>query len=676
MYQQQSRSELQDSASYTLLADTERLVLACMMPINESALQVYHSAVATMPSCLLWETLGQHCADIPLLVSQRASGWGPRVRIIYEETDVAVFSPDGRFILSHSGAAQLWDVATGTQLYHTSNTHSCTAIAFSPDGQNVLYGFFDGTVEVWAIATWAKQTVLPRCSNAEVKAVTFTPDSQSVVSAFEDGTVQVWTQQTQKVFTTGCSFFSPAALSDVEVVFSRNWEVVFSLDCRFMAATACDGEYAARVWTLIPGASPEPLVIAGLTDKAYFAAAFSPDGSTVAFGAMDGIHVWDTTTSTQRMTINGHSSRVTAIAFSRDGQFLVSGSEDKTIMVWNFSAGAQQPDYVLKGHSGIVLSVAFSPDAKLVVSSSQQDPMRVWSGAVSVDESVMEGDTYVIKTIVFSHDGRHIASGSEDSTIRVWDAGTGRQKYVLEGHEDEINRVVFSPNSQTIASCSRDRTVRLWDVATGTQVHAVLHHPWTPDAVVFSHNGQSILAINNYTRGEMRGALEAYVWEVATGTQKCVISCSPSQLSPWDPSPVIFSPSDQLVISTLHSDTDSSWSGRSDKEATDYKVWDVSTGVELAVHDLTPTLARDMDDALLSRNEQAVAPYRTGVSDGWIEVSQHEGDWHRVCWLPAERLPMLPWYPYASHGQKVCVGAGNGAVTTLDFSNVPMPWMR
>jgi WD40 repeat protein len=713
MCQQQSCSKLRDSTAYTLLADTERLILAYSAPINESALQVYHSAVATMPSCLLWAMLGQYCVGIPLLVSQRTSGWGPRVKITYDNADAAVFSPDSRFIISCYLTAQLWDVATGTQVYSTSDASGdCTAVAFSPDGQSVLCGFEDGTVEVRTIATWAKQAALPGCSNTSVAAVTFTPDSQSVVSAFEDGTVGVWTltQWTREVSTIGCGI-------------SRYHAVAFSLDCQFMVAARCE-DNTARVWKLISGAPPEPLVIAGLTNGTYNAAAFSPDGCTVVFGSQDhGIHVWDTATGTQRSIINGHSDWVTAVAFSRDGQFLVSGSADNTIMVWNFSTGAQQPDYVLKGHSDIVKSVAFSPDTKLVVSTSDDGTMRVWSGAVSVDESVMEGNTGAVPTVAFSHDGRYIASGSEDSTIRVWDAAIGRQKYVLEGHKGFISRVVFSPDSQIIASCSWDKTVRLWDVATGTQVHAVLHHPWWPHDIVFSHDGQSILAINDYTRGVMRGVLEAYVWEVATGTQKCVISYSSSQLYRRDRNPVVFSPSDQLLVATLHSETDSdeeftssssgksdeestssrsggsdeestssrsggsdeestsTRSGGSDKEAIDHKVWDASTGVELAVQDLAPALARDMDGALLSRDERSVAPYHTLMSDGWILVSQDEDryHWHRVCWLPAERQPMISGSPsllYAYHDQKVCIGAGSGAVTILDLSNVPMAWAR
>jgi WD40 repeat protein len=600
-----------------------------------------------------------------MLVSQRSSGWGSRVKIMRSYASRAtVFSPDSRFILCCFDTAELWDVATGTLLHRTPiTTLWCLAVAFSPDGQSIACAFLNGAIIVWTIAPWAMQAVLHRCSNDEIRAVTFTPDSQSVVSAFEDGTVRVrsLTQQPYQVFTTGVCINDHAA-------------VVFSLDCRFMAVTKCN-DGAARVWKLIPGAPPEPVIV-GLGNGKYLAAAFSPDGCTIVFGSQDhGIHVWDTATGTQRSTINGHSDGVTAVAFSRDGQFLVSGSNDTTILVWNFTTGAQQPDYVLKGHHRMVESVAFSPDAKLVLSSSADRTMRVWSGAIGVDESVMEGHTGAVTTIAFSHDGRHIASGSVDSTIRVWDAAIGRQKYVLEGHEHRIRDVVFSPDSQTIASSSADHTVRIWDVVTGTQVHALLHNPWHPSNVVFSYDGQSVVVVSGADKedtdedADEDAVHELHVWEVATGMQKFVISYSQLELS-QDPDWVAFSPSDQLVVAAYRSKTTSSQSWGS-ATGTDYKVWDASTGIELAVQDLTPALARDMDGALLSRNKQAVAPYHTRMDDGWIEVSQDKYNWHRMCWLPAERQMILS-STYAYHGQKVCIGASSGAVTILDWSNVPM----
>jgi WD40 repeat protein len=74
----------------------------------------------------------------------------------------------------------------------------------------------------------------------------------------------------------------------------------------------------------------------------------------------------------------GHTVRVNSVAFSPDGQHIVSGSDDKTIRVWNAMTGetAAGP---FTGHTDAVHSVAFSPDGQHIVSGSQDRTIRVWN---------------------------------------------------------------------------------------------------------------------------------------------------------------------------------------------------------------------------------------------------------------------------------------------------------
>ena len=67
-------------------------------------------------------------------------------------------------------------------------------------------------------------------------------------------------------------------------------------------------------------------------------------------------------------TLEGHSSSVMSVAFSPDGQTIVSGSEDKTVKVWEAATGSLQR--TLEGHLSYVTSVAFSPDGQTIVSES------------------------------------------------------------------------------------------------------------------------------------------------------------------------------------------------------------------------------------------------------------------------------------------------------------------
>ncbi|WP_414518592.1 ribosome assembly protein 4, partial [Nostoc sp. PCC 9305] len=73
-------------------------------------------------------------------------------------------------------------------------------------------------------------------------------------------------------------------------------------------------------------------------------------------------------------TLEGHSSRVNSIGFSPDGKTLASGSDDKTIKLWDVSTG--KAIKTLTGHSSSVLSVAFSPDGKTLASGSDDKTIK------------------------------------------------------------------------------------------------------------------------------------------------------------------------------------------------------------------------------------------------------------------------------------------------------------
>lgn len=86
----------------------------------------------------------------------------------------------------------------------------------------------------------------------------------------------------------------------------------------------------------------------------------------------------------------------------------------------------------LEGHTSLVSSVALSHDGRRLVSGSDDKTVRVWDAETGALQRTLEGHTGSVGSVALSHDGQRLASGSYDKTVRVWDAETGAQQRKLE----------------------------------------------------------------------------------------------------------------------------------------------------------------------------------------------------------------------------------------------------
>jgi WD40 repeat protein len=234
--------------------------------------------------------------------------------------------------------------------------------------------------------------------------------------------------------------------------------------------------------------------------------AFSPDGRQVASGSEDkSVRIWDAKAGTQLRVLLGHEGPVCSVAFSLDGKQVVSGSADKIVRIWDAQTGAELR--VLLGHNDYVCSVAFSPDGKQVVSGSGDKTVRIWDAQTGAELRVLQDHDSWVFSVAFSPDGKQVVSGSGDKTVRIWAVQTGVELRVLQGHNDDVRSVAFSPDGKQVVSGSDDKTVRIWDAQTGMDLRVIQGHTSPVLHVAFSCAGTQVLSRDIH--GRARG------WDIA-----------------------------------------------------------------------------------------------------------------------------------------------------------------
>jgi WD40 repeat protein len=213
--------------------------------------------------------------------------------------------------------------------------------------------------------------------------------------------------------------------------------------------------------------------------------AWSPDGTRTASGSDDKtVQVWDVTNGNLSFTYSGHTSAVHTVAWSPDGSRIASAGADGNVHVWDASTG--QPILTYRGHAGdVVVAVSWSPDGKRIVSaSSGGSQVQVWEASNGSHYFTYTGHpANGVLTVAWSPGGSRIASAGADGNVRVWDASTGQDVFINHfGYpngfqkSDRVNIVAWSPDSTRIASGSDGKTVQVWDASNGAQVYTYRGH--------------------------------------------------------------------------------------------------------------------------------------------------------------------------------------------------------
>jgi WD40 repeat protein len=384
-----------------------------------------------------------------------------------------------------------------------------TALAFSPDGTRLAYGYADGTAGLVSVQT-GQQLASYLGQTAAIDQVAFSPGGGLVATGSADGTTRIWSASGvgQRLLATGGAVdaIAPTDSGGTAIIERRSAIVVqrwgdassrpvqpfeispttdadadfLSADGRLAGVAPAVGTSPIQIWsvsrrrlvqTIPPGPAP--------TSQP----AFSPNGELLAMGVppaaakasvprgggppqlRPALALVDVRTGKRRIlgsTDCGAGWR--SQPFSGDGRLVAGGTFCGQVSVWNVATGRQVGRTFAIG--GELSQIAFDPAARRLAAAS-------WNGTVTVADvatgrivAQLTGDTSGVTGVAYSPDGRYLATVSLDRAARVYDARTLRLLRVRDDPDPITGGIVFTPDSRSIVTADSGNVIRVWDACT------------------------------------------------------------------------------------------------------------------------------------------------------------------------------------------------------------------
>lgn len=237
----------------------------------------------------------------------------------------AALAPDGKTlaVASHETTLELWDVGKRELRKTIKHGGGLRAVAFSRDGKMLASCGGNESIHIWDPATGKETAVIPH-RDGYALTLAFTPDGKTLAVGRDRGSIGLIDLETRKPVRGW-----QAHEGDVKTLsFSPDGKLVASADHR---------EAEVYLWNAATGKNVAVYKLhegLGHTDQV----AFSPDGTRLAVAGRSldvAISLWDVTKHVERWLLKGHKHATDCVAFSPDGKLLVTGSQDKTVIVWD-----------------------------------------------------------------------------------------------------------------------------------------------------------------------------------------------------------------------------------------------------------------------------------------------------------------------------------------------------
>ncbi|XP_044079810.1 lissencephaly-1 homolog B [Siniperca chuatsi] len=300
---------------------------------------------------------------------------------------------------------------------------------------------------------------------APVTRVIFHPVFSVMVTASEDATIKVWDYEA----------------GDFERTLKGHTDSVqdISFDQTGKLLASCSADMSIKLWDF---QGFECIRTMHGHDHNVSSVAIMPNGDHIVSASRDKtIKMWEVATGYCVKTFTGHREWVRMVRPNQDGSLMASCSNDQTVRVWVVASKECKAE--LREHEHVVECIAWAPDSAhptileatgseskksgkpgpFLLSGSRDKTIKMWDVSIGICLMTLVGHDNWVRGVLVHPGGRFIVSCADDKTIRIWDYKNKRCMKTLCAHEHFVTSLDFHKTAPYVVTGSVDQTVKVWE---------------------------------------------------------------------------------------------------------------------------------------------------------------------------------------------------------------------